>query len=718
MPSEPHSVVNRVFRLCAWVSAVLLWSQFVLTTRYAEVEGSLHGAKRPLYVLVLIIATAALLLPRRTSSAGDRPIDHLLPNLVFAGGMLALGIACFIWFPLEYWRGISYLDNWVTRYLSTVDGINLLKQGAAVGWNWNFLGGYQTSSDITQSLTLVALVPMLTFGDAVGFHLTHVLLFLSIPAIVYIDLRIASANSRARSAGIDDKSDPHQARLGAGLAAIGVMSMSYLLLRSGDTNSLAGVATTMMALMAGHAAAAGRRWGGPLLVMALTLGAWSHTGFFIYTGLFLLVDAALALDIRRAIRAAVAGACATVAVLPLTWEIWRYPDYFIANNVILDPNHTIDWLAFARKIFYNVELLWLPGRWFNDSTGLTYVLLPLLLFVAWRGRGRTRFYAVVAVSAFALTRLQTADTAYLFVRPHHLLSVCTPVAIVGLIDMAGDEAWRRWSIAALAIVYLQIWVHPVPHVRDASAIEPHLMAQMRGLDGAMVLLENTPHRDMDVDPARDVEPAPVTVHFESAVPRLTGSRLYAGMWDGWQWCPQRDEVLAGGAFRGASISVTSPDAVHVELSRWGVRHAFVWSRAARQFFDADPLFVKRWSADPWSHYEFKAANPRDVVTTNGRGRITGRTPLGARVELESVRAGERVTLRTHFYPAWTAWIDGQQVQLIDVDGQMAFLVPQDGDMTIDLRYPKRRWLLMLAFAAVVIGSVFLALEQRHSATRH
>ena len=197
-------------------------------------------------------------------------------------------------------------------------------------------------------------------------------------------------------------------------------SMSYLLLRSGDTNSLAGVATTMMALMAGHVAAAVLRWGRPLLAVSLALLAWSHTGFFIYAGLFLLVDAVLARDMRRAIRAAIAGTCALVAVLPLTWELWRYPDYFIANNVILDPNHSIDWFAFVRKIFYNVELIWLPGRWFNDSTGLTYVLLPLLLFVAWRGRGRTRYYAVVAVSAFALTRLQTADTAYLFVRPHHL----------------------------------------------------------------------------------------------------------------------------------------------------------------------------------------------------------------------------------------------------------------------------------------------------------
>ena len=700
--SDPIAATDRAFRLCALLSVILLWSQFVLTSRYSEIEGSLHGAKRPFYIAALILATTSLLLPRRRVTPGSDRSDTLLGNVMFFAGFFALAIACLVWFPIGLWGGIPYLDNWVTRYLSTVDGINLLKQGAATGWNWNFLGGYQTSSDITQSLTLVALLPMLTLGDAVGFHLTHVFLFLSIPAIVYLDLRLETENT-----------EPHEARLATGLAAIGAMSMAYLLLRSGDTNSLTGVAMTMMVLMAGHAAAARRRWGGPLLVVALTLLAWSHTGFFLYAGLFLFVDAILARDIRRAIRAAIGVVSAAIAVLPLTWELWRYPDYFIANNVILDPNHTIDWLELGRKIFYNVELLWLPGRWFNDSTGLTYVLLPLLLFVAWRGRGRIRFYAVVAVSAFALTRLQSADTAYLFVRPHHLVSVCTPVAVAGIIAAIEPRGWRRWSIAVLTVLYLQLWIHPVPHVRDVSEIEPALIAQMRGLGGALVLLENTPHRDMDADPSRDIEPAPVPVHFESAVPGLTGLRLYAGMWDGWQWCPQRDEVLAGGAFRGTSISIVRPEAVHAELSRWGVKHVVVWSRAAHRFFDSDSHFVRRWSAEPWSRYEFTDADPRDVVIANGRGRITDRTLLGARVELESVRAGEGVLLRTHFNPAWTAWFDNRQVPLINSDGQMAFIAPRDGDLTIELRYPKRTLLLALALAAVVINSAILALEHRH-----
>ena len=124
----------------------------------------------------------------------------------------------------------------------------------------------------------------------------------------------------------------------------------------------------------------------------------------------------------------------------------------------------------------------------------------------------------------------------------------------------------------------------------------------------------------------------------------------------------------------------------------------------------DSIF--RCSADPWSHYEFKNSDARDIVVANGRGRITERTLLGARVELESMRAGERVLLRTHFFPAWTAWFEAQQIPLIDSDGQIALLAPRDGSLTIEMRYQKRTWLLFVAIAAVVIGSAVLALEHR------
>jgi hypothetical protein len=685
--------VTRPVLAGAWLSAALLWSQFLLTSRYAGVDGALHGPKRFWYLGALIAATAALLLPRRRP---DRePLDRTLALVAIAAGGVLLIAGCLIWFPPATWGAIPYLDNWTTRFLSTSDGVALLEHGAAVGWNWDFLGGYHTASDITQSLTLLALAPMLIFGDAPGFHLLHVGLLLAIPPIVYVDLRLDG--------------DRRLAALGAGLTAFGVAGIAHVLLRSGDTNSLAGVATATLAIMAAHAAASGRRWGAPLLVIAMAMVAWSHAGFLAYTFLVLLIDAAIARDRMRAVRAIGTSLVALVAALPLTWELWRYPAYFIANNVILEPGRPIDWLGVARKIFYNVELFWLPGRWFNDVSGLTYVLLPVLALTAWQARTRVRFYAAASIAVMAVTRLQSPETAYVFIRPMHLLAVFTPVAVAGFIGVVLEDRWRRWAVAGLAAVYLPIWWHAVPHQRP-DAIEPGLMQHLRGLDGALVLLENTPHRDMDADPNRDIEPAPVPAHFESVVPRLTGVRLYAGMWDGWQWCPQRRNVLAGGAFRGASISVTPRAEVHAELTRWGVRHLVVWSQAAIRFFESDPAFARRWSSGPWNHFEFLDADVRDVVVPNGQGHLVDRTPLGARVRLQDVRQGDRVVVRTNFYPAWTAWIDASAVPLTDAGGLLAFDAPRDGAYDIELRYPKRTGLLSLTFGAVLAATLFAAIS--------
>jgi hypothetical protein len=677
--------VTRAALAGAWLTVVLLWSQFFLTARYAGIEGGLHGFKRPLYLAVLVVATAALLQPRRT--AADAGPDRTLSRIVLAGAAAFMAVACIVWFPPAVWGTIPYADNWTARFLSTTDGLQLLRQGAATGWIWDFLGGYHSASDITQSLTLLAAAPMLVFGDTVGFHLLHIVLLTGIPVIVYLDLRIDG--------------DREVAALAAGLSAAGVAAIAYVLLRSGDTNSLAGVATAVLALTAAHAAASGRRWGAPLLMAAMPIAAWSHTGFFAYAAFFLFLDAALERDRRRAVRAAAAIAIGMVAALPLTWELWRYPRYFIANNVIVDPGQPVDWPGVARKVFYNVELFWLPGRWFNDVSGLTYVLLPLLAVTARSARGRVRFHAAAAIAAMALTRLQSPESAYFFVRPVHLLAVFTPVAIAGFASHLVRDRWRRCAIVALTVVYLPVWWHAVPHLQP-DEIEPGLVRHVRGLqlDGAMVLLENTPHRDMDADPNRDIEPAPIPAHFESIIPRLTGARLYAGLWDGWQWCPQRLNVLAGGAFRGRSISVTPQADVHSELARWGVRHLVVWSSAAIAFFDADPSFARRWSSRPWVHYEFLAADPRDVVTANGSGRLVDRTPLEGRVDLQGVRAGDRVIIRTNFYPVWTAWDRETPVPLVNDGGMLGFDAPRDGSYEIELRYPRRTWLLAVALMVV------------------
>ena len=655
--------------------------------------GALHGPKWPYVLGVLVLTTLLALRGTRRVASRDSPAKSEGRRVLLAGAAsLAAGI--FVWLPFSTWTQIPYLDNWATRYRSTLDGLALLQDGAATGWNWYFLGGYQTSSDITQNLAAVAALPVTLFGPALGFHILQAVMFLALPAFVYADLRLAR--------------DTDEAPFAAGLTCFAVMCFSYLLVRSGDTNSLAGLCTTALALLGAHAAAAGRRWGGPTLVIAMAFVAWSHVGFLIYAAILLALDAFIARDRRRVVRALIAVVTGLVASLPLTWESWRYPAYFLANNIIIERT-SIDLMRAARDAYYNAEMLVQPARWLNDFTGLTAICLPILIYVAWADRRcRAGYFAWAALAVVAMTRLNSAEFGYVFLRPVHLESVLLPPALAWFLMRHVPDRWLRLSFAALVAVFLQVWWQSVPHVRSEAEVEPALVARLRGLDGALVLLENAAHRDMDLSPATTAERTPFQVHFESLLPGLTGRRLYAGMWDGYQWTPARRQLLSGGAFMGRAIEDSLVADVIAELHRWGVRHLLVWSEASRRFFRADSRFADHGSFDRWTHFELLGADPRSVVTASGSASLDGIGFFGGTVRLVDVGPAETVVVRTNFHPSWTAFDGTRPVALAEKNGQLAFQTPRGGSYDITLVYPKRTWLLWLAAVAVIIACLLIA----------
>jgi hypothetical protein len=677
-------------RLALLGSLALLWLNFLLTARWAHVPGALHGPKWPFVAALLALTTALALRWKGGASNESGARTAAEGRWVLVAGLAVLIAGLFVWFPPSTWTGIPYLDNWATRYQSTLDGLALIKSGAATGWNWFFLGGYQISSDITQNLAAVAALPVTLFGPAVGFHVLQAAMFLALPAFVYFDLRL----SRDRDA----------AALAAGLTCFTALCFSYLLVRSGDTNSLAGLSTTALALLGAHAAAAGRRWGGPVLVVAMAFVGWSHVGFLIYAAILLALDALIARDGRRLARAIVAVVAGVAASLPLTWESWRYPSYFLPNNIIIDRAGSIDLLRAARDAYYNVEMLAQPGRWQNDFMGLTTVCLPIAIYVAWaERRSRIGFFAWALLAVVAMTRFNSAEFAYVFLRPVHLQSVLLPPVLAWFLITHVPGRWLRLSVVALAAVYLQVWWQPVPHIRSEAEVEPALVERLRALDGALVLVENAAHRDMDLSPATTSERTPFQVHFESLLPRLTGRRLYAGMWDGYQWTPARRQLLAGGAFMGRAIEDTPPADVVAELHRWGVRQLLVWSEASKRFFRAEGRFADRGGFDRWTHFELLDADPRSVTTATGEGSLSVYDGHFATVVLTGVGPAETVVVRTNYHPSWTANDGDRDVALFEKDGQLAFETPRGGSYDVTLIYPKRTWLLWIAALSVIAG---------------
>ena len=64
----------------------------------------------------------------------------------------------------------------------------------------------------------------------------------------------------------------------------------------------------------------------------------------------------------------------------------------------------------------------------------------------------------------------------------------------------------------------------------------------------MVLVEISPHRDMDSHPTRRSQTTPFDVHFEGLLPSLAGQRFYSQMIDGWIWTIWRGQVVGAGTF--------------------------------------------------------------------------------------------------------------------------------------------------------------------------
>lgn len=675
------------------------WLNFALTGRWAAVPASLHGSKLPFYAAVLAVATVLYALTFRSRTAtgamGARARARLAAGIL-TGGVALLVTGALAAFPPATWRQIPFLDDWPGLLQLTLYGIELLGHGAVVGWQWAFLGGYHTSSDLSQSLALPALLPIVAFGPALGFHVFLGLITALVPLAVYADLRLDG--------------DVDLARAGAGLASITTAGYFGTVMRTGMANSTAGAAFVALALLGSHAAQRGRRWGGPLMVASLTLTLYSHAAFYLYAAVLLGVEVLLTRNWRHARLGMFAGVTAFVAALPVHWELLRYPDWFISNNLAFDPANRFDWAGFASQLYYAAEILLRPGRWFNDYVGLTHVWLVAIAWVAWRDRSRARFYAWATLALVLLLRFNAPQLGLISSRQMHLLPVVVAPALAGFLLNGLVGGWPlRASLVAVIALYVAVPMTAVPHLPGVRAFDAALVDRLSSRDGHLVLLENNPHWDMIGSPGRSTEEPRFGVHYEALLPDATGRLFYGQPQDGFHRSRFRGHSLAGGGWRGRAIDEVPHDEFVAELRRWGVRWLFVWTELSRDYFARDPRFAVRWTSGAWTEYELLEADTRAVVTESGRGSLDSISPVGGRVILNGVRHGEPVVVRTHYFPAWSATAGGRDVPLYDADGQLAFRAPADGDVIVTLRYDRRTWLGVLALVAFGAG---LALSHR------
>ncbi len=680
------------------LTLVLAWLNFLTTSRWAAMPGSLNGWKKPWYAAALVIATMLVVATRRQLG---RPITLGRPVTwaVLLTGCGLLLAALFSRLPPSAWLEIPFKDDWTELFQQASNGVSLLRRGVVVGWNWWFLGGYPTSTDIAQNFAAVAFIPMTLLGDRLGYHVLHVFLFLAVPALIWWDL---------------SRDDKELARVGTGLA--GIFAAGYLgpLGSSGDTNSLVGVCCAGLALIGSRSARLGNRWGGPVLLLGLTLAACTHTAFFVYAVIYLVLEAAYFRDRTAIVRLMVAAAVAFVAALPFHWESLRYPEYVSFNNTVYSPGAPADWSTTLRLIYYNVEVLALPHRWYNDYRSLTNVWLPVLIVTAFLpGRSRVGFYASAAVLTQLLLRLSTPEAGAGFDRIQHMLPMLIAPALAGFVLRSGGT--KKLGLALLVVIGLYVYTDfsPIRHVPTLRAFNPPLIDRIAASDGNLVLVEVSPHRDMDSHPTRRSQTTPFDVHFEGLLPGVAGQRFYSQMIDGWVWNIYRGQVLGAATFRGRSIAETPIDDFVAEMHRWGVRYLFVWTDGSRTYLAADARFRERWRDGRWSQFERLDADTRSVITDSGSAQLRNLDFLDGDVELAGATAGAPVIVRANYYPAWRARVGDRDVPVYSEKGLLAFRAPDSGSYTVRLEYPRYRGLSVFAVAALMTGLIVMARWRTH-----
>jgi hypothetical protein len=442
---------------------------------------------------------------------------------------------------------------------------------------------------------------------------------------------------------------------------------------------------------------------------------YSHPAFFVYAVLFIAIEAAYFQDLTVFLRVCVAGVTAAIASLPIHWESLRYHAYTNFNNAVYDPAAPIDWPLAIKTMYYNVEILAFPHRWFNDYRSLANVWLPALVVSACRlPRSRAGFYVWATLAAQLLLRFNTAEVGAVFDRIQHMLPIVEAPALAAFVVSFAGTPMLAAALAATIGIYVPTTLVSIRHVESVREWDPALIDRIAASDGNMTVVEISPHRDMDRNPSRRSPRTPFDVHFEGLLPDATKHRFYSQMIDGWVFNVWRGEVVAAGTWRGEPIDLAPVDAFTAEMRKWGVKQLFVWTDRSRSYLARSGRFVERWRGGLWSEFEMLDPSPPVSVTISGSGHGSLRhlNMLGGEVLLDGVAAADTVVVRAHYYPAWRAFDGDREVALYPVDGQLAFHAPRTGAYAVHLVYPRYRRLSLAALAALVLGACLLTLRPR------
>jgi len=678
---------------------------------------------RPLGLALLFIFLA-FLFSRHLGFASVR-LNFLRQKRVSLFLIFIVTLALFLkMFPVASLNDYIFQDDYgVFLYKTNLD-LECLKEGYLYGWEGDFLGGYPTFLNL-RSVVFLFLPLGLILPQGAAFHLFILANFLAFPFLVYLAARRFLAEEKEA--------------LLASLCSVALLcGYRANILGYGMIPTFVSVNLFLLVLIFFADLLKGKRLSGFFLVLVLSLSFFVHFGHFVHIVLFLGVififlrlvkDEMSGLTWRKAIILFVAF---LFMISPLLALLIRFKEYLVATRYWqLHPGGFSNLMSYLKETIWNAR----PSfhRWADEGFGffvrrfhpVAVLFLPVALYNLKFVKKKTFLPSLLLIAVILFTLLSFIPSVELlmdrmnFFAPPILAFFLAP----WIYQAHKRKAYFVHFLVAVSLFFLFVGFfmtsEPVRHIRNLSDFNPKLAERIKDLKGHMILFENAAGGSPLWDRSRGFDPAPrPQVHMVSYAQAYAQKRLLAHPgFDPHPYHKIRDVYVVNGTYLGKSLEEYPPSKFKALLKKWGVEYLVVWSDTTSYYlFGLPESFKSIYEDGKYVIFQFLQADPRSVVAENGQAEIAREDHFHIWLDLNSLKEGERVILRYHYFPLWRAfWLKGgreEEISLEDYQGQISFISPTSGDYKVHLAFRKEWWWAVLSL--VGLGGLFvLSLKRRN-----
>lgn len=607
--------------------------------------------------------------------------------------LLSAGLFLYKYGGVKYFNSFVFRDDFPFIYWVTEQGINMLWQGGVFGWNSTFFGGYYNLVDTTANLAFFVFPFSSIFGLKTGLNIFYFLIFISFPPIFYIYSRTLTNNIRMN---------------------VACLYMSFFVLCTFFLNTLIwgnievflGIELLVINLTLCELFLKRKKMSGFLLVASLTFTLFAHAAFFLYSLLIIFIRIALERNMKNLIRYTYVLIFISLSTLPFTYPLVKYSHYFFVDANTYVPFSERFALFNVLEVFKNGISQSFKQHFFNwadipilvlckSYVTIFSVISPLFLYLClFQKSNFKKSVSSLIISSLIIVAFKGLQTNII-----NRIDFVFPVLIIlGLGYFFALYYNKIVPILVLSFVVVYCFLFPpqyiftkIDTISSMHEYNAALIGEIKKLTGNLIIFEQRGSwNHLEGYPKNEVSEKPIyDIHFEALIARETKKTFFSGFGEGPSIHVDKYNTVISGTYKGKKVSSYNIEFFNELFRKWGIEYLVLWTNESKKYFSKyENLYEKIWSRDEWDIYRYKSAKPESVTVRQGYGLVDHQDFYKKILYLNNMKKGEKVLLKSNYFPAWRMYFYDKEIHLEEKDRQVSFCAPEDGTYAVRMVFSK------------------------------